>query len=55
MSQDVINLSFSDRTGRLMVSVLASCVVNRGLEPRSGQTKDYIKWVFVASMLSTQH
>jgi hypothetical protein len=41
--------------GRLMVSVLASCVVNRGLEPRSGQTKDYIKWVFVASMLSTQH
>ena len=24
-----------------MVSVLASSVVDRGLEPRSGQTKDY--------------
>ena len=24
-----------------MVSVLASCVVDRGFEPRSGQTKDY--------------
>jgi hypothetical protein len=24
-----------------MVSVLSSCAVNRGFEPRSGQTKDY--------------
>jgi hypothetical protein len=24
-----------------MVSVLASCAVGRGFEPRSGQTKDY--------------
>jgi hypothetical protein len=24
-----------------MVSVLASCSVDRGFEPRSGQTKDY--------------
>jgi hypothetical protein len=24
-----------------MVSVLASCTVDRGFEPRSGQTKDY--------------
>ena len=38
-----------------MVSVLANSVVDRGLEPRSGQTKDYIQLVFVASPLSTQH
>ena len=25
-----------------MVSVLTSCAVDRGLEPQSGQTKDYI-------------
>ena len=25
-----------------MVSVLASCAVDRGFEPQSGQTKDYI-------------
>ena len=37
-----------------MVSVLASSVVDRGFEPRSGQTKDY-KTVFVASALSTHH
>ena len=29
------------RIGGVMVSVLASRVVDRGLEPRSGQTKDY--------------
>ena len=38
-----------------MVSVLSSRVVDRGFEPRSGQTKDYIKLVFVASPLSRQH
>ena len=27
--------------GGVMVSVLASSAVNRGFEPRSGQTKDY--------------
>jgi hypothetical protein len=32
-----------------MVSVLASSVVIRGFEPRSGQNKDYIKFVCVAS------
>ena len=29
------------RIGDLMVSVVASTAVDRGLEPRSGQTKDY--------------
>jgi hypothetical protein len=28
-------------TGGVMVSVLASSVVDHGFEPRSGQTKDY--------------
>ena len=39
----------------VMVSVLASSVVDRGFEPKSGQTKDYIKLVCVASPLSMQH
>ena len=30
-----------NRIGGVMVSVLASTVVDRGFEPRSGQTKDY--------------
>ena len=30
-----------NRIGGVMVSVLASNVVDRGFEPRSGQTKDY--------------
>ena len=34
----------------VMVSVLATSVVDRGFEPRSGQTKD-----FIAPQLSTQH
>ena len=37
-----------------MVSVLVSRVVDREFESRSGQTKDYIQVVFVASPLSTQ-
>jgi len=37
-----------------MFSVLASSVVDRGIEPRLGQAKDY-KMVFVASPLSTQY
>ena len=40
--------------GNIMVSVLASCVVDRGFEPQSGQTKDY-KIGIVASPLSMQH
>jgi hypothetical protein len=43
-----------NRIGDVMVSVLASSAVDRGFEPRSGQTKDY-KVVFVASSLSTHH
>jgi hypothetical protein len=38
-----------------MVSVLASSAVDRGFEPRSGQTKDLMKLVFVASPLGTQN
>jgi hypothetical protein len=45
---------FIDRIGGVMVSVIASSAVDRGLESRSGQTKT-IKVVFVASLLSTQH
>ena len=38
-----------------MVSSLASSAVDRGLDPRSSQTIDYIKLVYVAFPLSTQH
>jgi hypothetical protein len=31
----------TNRIGGVMVSVLASSAVDRGFEPRSGQTKDY--------------
>jgi len=45
-----------NRIDDVMVSVLVSRVVDRGFEPRSGQTKDYkIELVFVASPLSMQH
>jgi hypothetical protein len=37
--------------GGVMVSVFTSSAV----EPMSGQTKDYIKLVFVASPLGMQH
>ena len=33
--------TYCNRIGGVMVSVLASRVVGRGFEPRSGQTKDY--------------
>ena len=36
-----LSLLFS-HIGGVMVSVLSSGVVDRGFEPRSGQTKDYI-------------
>jgi hypothetical protein len=32
---------FIDRIGGVMVSVIASSAVDRGLESRSGKTKDY--------------
>jgi hypothetical protein len=34
-------LSTPNRIGGVMVSVLASSVVDQGFEPRAGQTKDY--------------
>jgi hypothetical protein len=34
-------LIFVNRIGSVMVSVLALSAVDRGFEPRSGQTKDY--------------
>ena len=40
-----------NRIGGVMVSVLALIAVDRGFEPQSGQTKEYV----VASPLSTQH
>jgi hypothetical protein len=42
------------RIGAVMVSVLTSSAVDRGFEPRSGQTKDY-KIGICSSPLSTQH
>ena len=49
----VVNF-ISNRIGGIMVSVLASSAVDRGFEPRMGQTKDY-KIGIVASPLSMQH
>jgi hypothetical protein len=46
---------FQNPIGGVMVSVLASSAVDRGFEPRSGQTKDLMKLVFVASPLGTQN
>jgi hypothetical protein len=34
-------VKYVNRIGGVMVSVLASSVVDRGFEPGSGQTKDY--------------
>ena len=36
-----MHLCYINSIGGVMVSVLASSAVDRGLEPRSGQTKDY--------------
>ena len=33
--------NFSDRIGGVMVSVLSSSAVDRGIKPRSGQSKGY--------------
>ena len=42
--------------GDVMVRVLILSAVDRGFEPRSGQTKEKtMKLVFVAPPLSTQH
>jgi hypothetical protein len=37
----VFDKNIGNRISGVMVSVLASSAVDRGLEPRSGQTKDY--------------
>ena len=38
----IVRVSFlTNRIGGVMVRVLVSSAVDRGLEPRSGQTKDY--------------
>ena len=50
-----ILISFLPNNCCVMVSLLASSVVDHGFESRSGQTKDYIKLAFVAFPLSTQH
>ena len=39
-----VTLILVNRIGGVMVSVLASSVVDRGFEPRSGQTKDCLAW-----------
>ena len=36
-----LNLRCSNRIGGVMISVLASSVVDRGFKPQSGQNKDY--------------
>ena len=36
-----MHLCYINSIGGVMVSVLASSAVDRGLEPRPGQTKDY--------------
>ena len=35
------NINQKHRIGSVMVSVVASSAIDRGFEPRSGQTKDY--------------
>ena len=46
-------ISFALHIGSVMVSMLASSVVNHEFDPQSSQTKT-MKFVFVASQLSTQ-
>jgi hypothetical protein len=45
----------TNHIGGVMVRVLASSAVDRGFEPRSGHTKDYIQIDIFASLVSTQH
>jgi hypothetical protein len=46
--------NITNHIGGIMVSLLASSVVEHGFEPPSGQTRT-MKLIFVASPLSTQH
>ena len=41
MTQIIITTNWSNLSGGVMVSVLASIAVYRGFEPRSGQIKQY--------------
>jgi hypothetical protein len=41
VGQSLMFISFLNRIGGVMVSVLASSVVDLGIEPRLSQTKDY--------------
>ena len=41
VGQSLMFISFLNRIGGVMVSVLASSVVDLGIEPRFSQTKDY--------------
>jgi hypothetical protein len=50
----VVNFNFRcswNRIGSVMVSLLASSVVDRGFEPRSGQAKDYQTGILLAFIM----
>jgi hypothetical protein len=49
------SLDFRENIGGVMVSILASSAVDFGFELQLGQTTDYIKLVFVASLPTMQH
>ena len=51
----LINYGIINRIGGVMVRMHATSAVDRVFEPRSGQIKDYIKLVFIASPQSKQH
>ena len=46
----MVRLKIRNHISRVIVDVLTSIVVDRGIEPQSGQTKDY-KLVFISSQL----
>ena len=48
-------MNFCYLIGDVMVSMLATSVIDHGFDPRSGQTKKTVILLFVASALSTQH
>ena len=52
MYDNTVIQKFKNRIVGVMVSVLASSVVDRGLEPRSDQTEDYTIGI---CCFSTQH
>ena len=46
----MVRLKIRNHISRVIVDGLTSIVVDRGIEPQSGQTKDY-KLVFISSQL----